>query len=118
MMGSPEDEAERSSNEGPQHRVKIPRRFAVSKLKITREEFEELVEAGRDPRAKTDASPLKTAKYKSGRGGDSANPGFEQDGTHPAVCIDWDDADRYVAWLCKKTGKLYRLLGETRELRM
>ena len=33
--------------------------------------------------------------------------------THPAVCIDWDDAKAYVAWLSKKTGKLYRLLSES-----
>ena len=42
-MGSPDDESDRSSNEGPQHKVKIPRRFAVAKLKVTRDEYETFV---------------------------------------------------------------------------
>jgi len=112
MMGSPDDEAERSSNEGPQHRVKIPRRFAVSKLKITREEFEKFVNetsyAGEDR-----CFTLEDGKAQERTGRSFRNPGFEQDGNHPAVCIDWDDAKAYVAWLSKKTGKLYRLLSES-----
>jgi formylglycine-generating enzyme required for sulfatase activity len=112
MMGSPEDEAERSSNEGPQHRVKIPRRFAVSKLKITREEFEKFVNetsyAGEDR-----CFTLEEGNVQERSGRSFRNPGFEQDGKHPAVCIDWDDAKAYVAWLSKKTGKLYRLLSES-----
>jgi hypothetical protein len=40
------------------------------------------------------------------------NPGFSQAGTHPAVCVNWDDAKAYVAWMARKTGKTYRLLTE------
>jgi formylglycine-generating enzyme required for sulfatase activity len=28
------------------------------------------------------------------------------------VCVHWEDADAYVAWLAKKTSKPYRLLSE------
>jgi len=35
-----------------------------------------------------------------------------QAGSHPAVCISWEDAKAYVAWLSRKTGKGYRLLSE------
>jgi formylglycine-generating enzyme required for sulfatase activity len=35
-----------------------------------------------------------------------------QDGSHPVVCMNWDDAKAYVDWLAKKTGKPYRLLSE------
>jgi formylglycine-generating enzyme required for sulfatase activity len=112
MMGSSEDELERSSTEGPQHRVKIPRRFAVGKLKVTRDEFEAFVNetsyAGSDK-----CFTLEDGKADERSGRSFRNPGFEQDGKHPVVCIDWDDAKAYVAWLSKKTGKLYRLLSES-----
>jgi formylglycine-generating enzyme required for sulfatase activity len=40
------------------------------------------------------------------------NPGYVQDGNHPAVCVSWADAKAYVAWLSQTTGKSYRLLSE------
>src|SRR5262249_44092209 len=39
------------------------------------------------------------------------NPGFAQAGSHPAVCLNWNDATAYVQWLARKTGKPYRLLS-------
>src|SRR5262249_39632354 len=39
-------------------------------------------------------------------------PGFAVTGTHPAVCINWHDAQEYVAWLRRRTGKAYRLPTE------
>src|SRR5262245_13995687 len=39
MMGSPQNEAERSSNEGPRHAVTIARPFAVGKFAVTRAEY-------------------------------------------------------------------------------
>ena len=40
------------------------------------------------------------------------NPGFAQDDRHPVVCVSWDDAKAFAAWLSKKTSKPYRLLTE------
>jgi formylglycine-generating enzyme required for sulfatase activity len=40
------------------------------------------------------------------------NPGFPGNESYPAVCLDWNDAKAYAAWLARKTGKTYRLLTE------
>jgi len=50
--------------------------------------------------------------WEQGEGLSWRNPGFVQNGSHPAVCLSWDDAKAYVAWLRKKTSKRYRLLTE------
>ena len=39
-------------------------------------------------------------------------PNFEQDDSHPVVCITWNDAQAYATWLKGKTGKPYRLPTE------
>ena len=40
------------------------------------------------------------------------SPGFPQTGRDPVVCVSWDDAQAYVAWLSAKTGHVYRLPTE------
>ena len=45
-MGSPLSEKERSSDEGPQHEVTIPKAFAVGKFEVTFAEWEACVSAG------------------------------------------------------------------------
>lgn len=40
------------------------------------------------------------------------DPGFDQGEDHPAVCVSWDDARAYVAWLGARTGQRYRLPSE------
>ena len=112
LMGAPDSEPERADNELPQHRVKIPQRFAVGKLMVTREEFDKFVkETDYDPGDKCWTREGDADRERTGRS--YRNPGFDQDGTHPVVCINWDDAKAYVAWLSKKTGKLYRLPSES-----
>jgi formylglycine-generating enzyme required for sulfatase activity len=96
-MGSPEKEEGRVPDEGPQHEVKIARPFAVGKLHVTVDQYREFV-------GDTGYEKLRECHWSS--------PGFAQDGTHPVVCVTWEDAKAYAEWLAKKTGKPYRLLSE------
>ena len=52
-------------------------------------------------------------KFADTAGRSYRDPGFKQDDSHPAVCVSWDDAKAYVAWMSRKTGKPYRLLTES-----
>ena len=92
LMGSPDTEEGRYSNEGPQHTVRISTPFAVSRFEVTFEEW--------------DACYL--------LGGCALRP-WDQDwgrGLRPVIFVSWSDAQEYVNWLAKRTGKAYRLLSE------
>jgi formylglycine-generating enzyme required for sulfatase activity len=94
-MGSPDDEPEIDGNEGPRHEVTFARPFAVGRHAVTRGQFAAFVNA--------------TGHKTSDRW---RNPGFKQDDSHPVVCIRWEDAKAYAAWLREITGQTYRLLTE------
>jgi formylglycine-generating enzyme required for sulfatase activity len=91
LMGSPPNEQGRYSY-GPQHTVTIAKSFAVSKFELTFDEWDACVTYGDCPDGVSDAD--------WGRG------------RQPAINISWYDAQRYVAWLAKMTGRSYRLLTE------
>lgn len=96
LMGSPQTEKDRSSNEGPQHTVMIAKQFAVSKFELTFDEWDTCVQYGDCPEGVSDGG--------FGRG-------FGR-GQQPVVNVSWDDARKYIAWLSKATGGTYRLLSE------
>jgi formylglycine-generating enzyme required for sulfatase activity len=92
-MGSPAAEEGRAANEGPQSAVTFARAFAAGKYAVTFEEWDACVAGG---------------------GCDGYRPADEgrPRGRHPVVNVSWEDAEAYVAWLSKSTGKPYRLLSE------
>jgi formylglycine-generating enzyme required for sulfatase activity len=110
-MGSPESEEDRNSNEGPQHEVTIGRPFAVGKLEVTRGQFAAFVEATGHTTGES-CYAFADGAWKDTLGRSWRDPGYEQTGDHPVVCVSWADAKAYVAWLAKATGKDYRLLSE------
>ncbi len=108
IMGSPESEKYRENDEG-QHKVTINYSFAVSKAPITWDQWEACV---RD--AMCDGQAVETAlrKEKQGKKENEEYMDYGR-GTNPVVGISWYDAQVFVGWLNKKTGKeQYRLLTE------
>jgi len=106
-MGASAEEKDRRGDEGPQHVVTIAKPLAVGKYHVTRDQFAAFVsEVGYQ-------ASTTCFKWGGGRGGSWRDPGFAQDGSHPVVCVSFDDASAYAAWLSKKTGRHYRLPSET-----
>jgi formylglycine-generating enzyme required for sulfatase activity len=112
MMGSPVSEAGRFEEEGPQHAVTIAYSFAVSRTPITRAEYEVFVRTTQRGDPSGCASMSAEGRWVSTSGLSWKNPGFDQTGEHPVVCVSWEDAQAYVQWLTERTGRAYRLLSE------
>lgn len=122
-MGSPSSEELREDIEGPQHRVTIARAFAVGITHITREEYARFVrETGHPGGAGCNVFDAKQGKGITTAGRNWRDPGFQQTDRDPVVCVDYDDAHAYVAWINGKvrqaqqqltgSGGPYRLLSE------
>lgn len=93
MMGSPETEPDRDSDEGPQVQVTIPKPFAAGRLEVSFTEWEAcLADGGCNGHRPSD---LGWGRLKQ-----------------PAIIMSWEDARAFVSWLSLKTGRPYRLLSE------
>lgn len=111
MMGSPENEAGRNPNEGPQHKVTMRQPFAIAERWVSRAELETFAnETGYV--AGNECQVWKDGKLINETGRSFRSPGFTQDDGDPAVCVHLEDARAYARWLSKKTGKRYRLPSE------
>ena len=93
MMGSSVFETNRSSGEGPQHRVIFPRNFGAGKFEVTFDEWDACVR-------------------ERGCAHNPADEGWGR-GRRPVINVSWNDAKQYTQWLSGKTGKSYRLLAES-----
>lgn len=114
-MGSPEDEKGRDSDEGPQHRVRISKAFALGVTEVTVTAFRGFVEGTgyRTSAEQGDGCYAWTgSSWELDKKLHWRKPGFEQGGDHPVVCVSWRDATAYAKWLSGQTGEDYRLPTE------
>jgi formylglycine-generating enzyme required for sulfatase activity len=80
--------------------------FAIARVEVTRSDYAAFVRATHRPAARCLAAhnPFSRLRHLSWQA-----PGFEQGGNEPVICVSWDDAAAYAAWLSKTTGEPYRL---------
>jgi formylglycine-generating enzyme required for sulfatase activity len=107
------------NDEHPRHRVRITRAFYLGAYHVTRGQFLQFVA---DTHYKTDAEKGEMPGAFSYDPEEIDNvwnakiswrsPGFEQTDEHPVVCVSWNDAAAFCAWLSKKESKIYRLPSE------
>ncbi|MBO1068757.1 MAG: SUMF1/EgtB/PvdO family nonheme iron enzyme [Dolichospermum sp. DEX189] len=84
IMGSPENEAERYSNEGPQHQVTVPS-FYMGKYELTQVQYQAII---------------------------GTNPSNFKGDNRPVERVSWNNAVEFCKKLSQKTGKNYRLPSE------
>lgn len=119
MMGSPDNEDDRFSNEGPRHRVSFERGFALGQTEVTVAEFRTFIQ---DTGYRTDAERAGSSRVYDPRSGrmDRQNRitwehdyvGDPADDDLPVVHVSWNDAQAYARWLSEQTGRNYRLPSE------
>jgi formylglycine-generating enzyme len=116
MMGTAPGEEEREglsdsfrNRSQPQHGVTV-KRFSAGKFEVTRGQYR--VFAEETGRGSDGCFIWSKSDFEKIPDRDWRNPGYAQDDTHPVVCVSWDDASAYAAWLGQRTGRSYRLLTE------
>lgn len=93
VIGSPESEAYRLPDEGPQRRVEMALPFAVGAFEVTFEQWDACQRAG-------------------GCGSQHPHDLGLGRGRYPVINVNWTQARNYARWLSALTGKRYRLLSE------
>lgn len=91
-MGSPNSDAKAESVERPQHQVTIAMVFALGKYPVTYAEWDA-------------CHAEKGCQHRPNDGGKGRD-------RRPVEGVSWQDAQEYVAWLGRKTGRRYRLPTE------
>lgn len=93
LMGSPQNQAKRDRNEGPQIPVSIDYAFEIGRYEVTFNDWNLCVSEG-------------------GCNGYRPSDNGWGKGKRPVTNISYDDIQSYILWLNKKTGLAYRLPSE------
>ncbi len=104
-MGSPNEEAGRFVDEGPQHQVEITRPFYLGAFPVTKGQFAAFIKD----------SGYQTEAEKAGQKTTWRTPAlnkYDQTDNDPVVFVSRNDAVKFCAWLSKKEEKTYELPTE------
>jgi len=85
LMGSPDSERGRSSDEGPQHRVMLTQGFYLSVHQVTQAQWQAVM---------------------------GSNPSYFEGDTRPVETVSWKDCQKFCRKLGEREGKRYRLPTE------
>lgn len=119
-MGSPAAErswaathgesVEAVADEAPQHEVSLPS-FAIGRYDVTRGQYAAFVKETGYPAG--DGCGVDGFKWDKKKELSWQTPGYDQTDRDPVVCVSWNDAHAYVAWLNQKLkSTAYRLPSE------
>jgi formylglycine-generating enzyme required for sulfatase activity len=89
--------------------------FSISKFEITREQFQRFVESSNyvtDAEKNGGCYTISVGKEVLNPAATWKNPDFYQSKKDPVVCVSWNDAQAFTAWLSRSSGKKYRLPTE------
>ena len=96
-----------SDEELPVHEVTIGSPLAVGRYEVTFAEWDACARDGGCPRGEDIADAYGRLRL------DVAEDEGWGRGRRPVINVNWDDAQRYVQWLSRKTAKAYRLPSES-----
>jgi formylglycine-generating enzyme required for sulfatase activity len=99
VMGSPPGEPGRFDSEGPQHIVSV-KAFALGKFDVTTDEFLAFLKET-DYQLKPCNTILNMSWHSVGNGL-AYSPDVTEPPRWPAVCLDWHDAQAYLAWINRR----------------
>jgi formylglycine-generating enzyme required for sulfatase activity len=115
MMGSPAGENGHTDMEGLPRRLTMSKRIAIGKLEVTVEQVSAFM-ADTGMNVGGSCQPIIDPSRRVPTWGQPSvsmlSPGYDVTQSHPAVCISWHEAQSYVAWLQRRSGKPYRLPTE------
>lgn len=111
--GSLPYEQRRIDGDGPVHGVTVSAPFAIGRYEVTVAEFGRFVDATGYSAGRSCWIYIYGDGEWESRSGSWRNPGFDQSRRFPVVCVSWNDARAYVAWLSRETGEEYRLPSES-----
>lgn len=105
-----------SPKEKPIHKVSV-NAFKLSKYEVTIKQFKQFAAATNYITGNQCWKFVSEGggPYKDGilvTPGDWLTPEYAPSDFHPVMCVSWDDANAYLAWLSQQTGKKYRLPTE------
>ena len=112
LMGTTGQDADRwdDRRESPAHEVIIRRPFAMAKHEVTRGQFARFAA---DTSYSASGCTVWTGQaWVHHTSLNWMDPGFPQTDEHPVVCVAWQDAKAFTAWLSSRTDASYRLPTE------